>query len=142
MRTASPFSILVNYPAWQSCHLRKATYDVFVVIKRENTTATDLETEKHCVVLGGLEGVKFVRALSTLRSDLGRLEAFVADLNDEVDVAPAPIHSVGYEVDRDAVLIDHPDGRLTDAMSRVIDRLAMTRMARVALEQVLVPTPI
>jgi hypothetical protein len=85
----------------------------------ENMTTTDLETEKHCVVLGGREGVKFVRALSTLRSDLGRLEAFVADLNDEVDVAPAPIHSVGYEVDRDAVLIDHPDGRLTDAMSRV-----------------------
>jgi hypothetical protein len=104
-------------------------------------TTTDLETEKHCVVLGGLDGAQFVRGLTALRSDLGRLEAFVADLNDEVDVAPVPIHSVGYEVDKDAILIDHLDAMLTDAMSRVIDLLAMTRMARAALREVGGPVP-
>jgi hypothetical protein len=98
-------------------------------------TTTNIETEKHCVVLGGLNGAQFVRELTSLRLELARIEAFVADLNDEVDVAPAPILSIGWEVDRDAILIGHLDGRLTNAMSGVIDLLAMTRKASAALER-------
>ena len=102
---------------------------------------TDIETQKHCVVLGGLDGAQFVRELTTLRLELGRMEAFVADLNDEVDVAPAPILSIGWEVDKDAILIDHLDGTLNDAMSRVIDLLSMTRMARAAIRKAGGPVP-
>jgi hypothetical protein len=40
-------------------------------------TTTDLETEKHCIVLGGLDGTQFATVLTTLRSELGQLEAFV-----------------------------------------------------------------
>lgn len=98
-------------------------------------TTTDTEITKHCVVLGGLDGAKFVKVLKNLRSGLGRLEAFAGDLNDELEVAPPPIHSVGVEVDRDAVVIAYLDQRLAEAVSRVIDLMAMTRMAKVALER-------
>jgi hypothetical protein len=97
----------------------------------------DTEVTKHCIALGGLDGVKFTGVLKKLRSELGRLEAFVGDLNAELDVAPAPIHSIGCEVDRDVVVIDHLDGKLTDAMSQIIDLLAMTRMARTTAERAL-----
>jgi hypothetical protein len=98
-------------------------------------TGTDLDKEKHCIVLGDLDGARFVENLGVLKSDLGRLETFVADLSEAVDVAPRPIVSLGHEVDRDAVLVDHLDENLTNAISRLIDLLAMTRTARAALER-------
>lgn len=104
-------------------------------------TADNLETEKNCDVLGGLEGERFVEALTALGSDLGQLRTFVANLSDAVEVGPKPIVSIGYEVDRDAVLISHLDKRLTDAMSQLVDLLAMTRVARATLAQAGVQTP-
>lgn len=90
---------------------------------------------KNCVVLGGLDGAQFVEGLTRLRSELEGLAAFVADMREENDVAPASILSVGYEVDRDAVLIEHLDQRLTAAVSGLIDLLAATRVARATLER-------
>jgi hypothetical protein len=49
---------------------------------------TDLHTEKNCVVLGGLDGGRFVTTLSALRSNLSRLETFVGDQSEAFDVAP------------------------------------------------------
>ena len=98
-------------------------------------TGTDLDKEKHCIVLGGLDGGRFVRTLSALRSDLSRLETFVADLNDAVDVGPRPMACIGYEVDRDAIIIDHLDETLGDAISRLIDLTVVTRTARAALQR-------
>jgi hypothetical protein len=119
-------------PAWQ----RHATCDVFVVTRQEEDMITaDMEITKHCVAFGGLDGAKFAKVLADLRLRLGRLEAFAGNLNDELEVAPPPIHSVGVEVDRDAVVIAHIDQRLAEAASRVIDLMAMTRMAKVALER-------
>jgi hypothetical protein len=83
----------------------------------------------------GLDGGRFVRTLSALRSDLSRLETFVANLGDAVDVGPGPMASVGYEVDRDAIVIDHLDERLGDAISRLIDLRVVTRTARAALQK-------
>lgn len=96
---------------------------------------TNLETEKHCVVLGGLDGVQFVNGLTMLRSELGRLEALVADLGDQANVGPAPIVSIGSEVDRDAIVVDHLDQSLTATLSRLIDLLALTRSARAVLDR-------
>jgi len=96
-------------------------------------TTTDLETEKHCIVLGDLNGVAFVKTLITLQSDLGRLRTFVADLSDAVDVGPRPMASIGYEVDRDAIVIDHLDQSLGDAISRLIDLRVVARAAKAAL---------
>jgi len=93
-----------------------------------------LESDRNCVVLGGLDGRRVVKALSALRSDLGRLETFVADLSDAVDVAPRPMVSIGHEVDRDAVVIDHLDERLREAISLLIDLRVMTRTARAAIQ--------
>lgn len=98
-----------------------------------NTTA--LDPEKNCVVLGDLDGARFVKALSALLSDLSRLETFVANLSDAIDVASKPMASIGYEVDRDAVLVDHLDETLSGAISQLIDLLATTRMARAKLER-------
>ncbi len=92
------------------------------------------EITRHCIALGGLDGVKFTEVLTNLRSELERLETLVSGLAEESEVAPPPIHSVGHEVDRDAAVIDHLGGKLADAMSGLIDLLAMTRMARVTLE--------
>jgi hypothetical protein len=98
-------------------------------------TRTDLDREKHCIVLGGLDGVRFVSALTILQSDLSRLETFVADLSDAVNVAPRPMVAIGHEVDRDAVLIDHLDETLHEAITRLIDLRVMTRTARAALHR-------
>jgi hypothetical protein len=98
-------------------------------------TTDNLEIEKYSIARGGLDGPRFVESLSALRSDLGRLSAFVEGWNDAVNVAPPPLASVGHEVDRDAVLLDHLDASLTGSMSRVLDLLAMVRIARAALEQ-------
>jgi len=92
-------------------------------------------SEKNCVVLGGFDGAQFVTGLTNIRAELERLEAFVSDLRDENDVAPKPICSIGYEVDRDIILVGHLDERLTDAISGLIDLLALTRIARGALER-------
>ncbi|WP_128935508.1 hypothetical protein [Bradyrhizobium zhanjiangense] len=94
-----------------------------------------IETEKYSTARGGLDGPKFVESISGLLSDLGRLSAFVEGWNDAIYVAPPPLASVGHEVDRDAVLLDHLDASLTGSMSRVVDLLAMIRVARAALEQ-------
>jgi hypothetical protein len=91
--------------------------------------------EKRCIALGGLDGEAFVRILSVLRLSLSQLETFVVDLNDAGDVSPAPLASIGYEVDRDAIVIDHLDGTLRDAISRLIDLTVVTRTARAALER-------
>jgi hypothetical protein len=112
-----------------------------VANKRKSMTTTDLETEKHCIVLGGLDGASFVQNLRALKSNLAQLETFVADLSDALDVAPGPIVSLGYEVDKDAVLIDHLEKRLREAISQIIDLLAMTRSARVVLDGGRVPAP-
>jgi hypothetical protein len=117
--------------AWQS----RAISGVPVANKRKNMTTTDLNTEKHCIVLGGLEGGRFVKTLAALRSDLSQLETFVADLNDAVDVGPRPMACIGYEVDRDAIIIDHLDERLGDTISRLIDLTVVTRTARAALQR-------
>jgi len=90
---------------------------------------------KHCIALGGLDGEAFVRTLSALRLSLSRLETFVVDLSDASDVSPGPLASIGYEVDRDAIVIDHLDGTLCDAISRLIDLTVVTRTARVALQR-------
>jgi hypothetical protein len=98
-------------------------------------TGTNLNTEKHCIALGGLDGARFAENLGVLKSDLGRLETFVADLSEAVDVAPRPIVFLGYEVDRDALLVDHLDESVANAISKLIDMLAMTRTARAALQR-------
>jgi hypothetical protein len=98
-------------------------------------TTAKLKSEKNCVVLGALEGGRFAKALSALGLELGRLEAFVADLSDSVDVAPEPVHSIGYEVDRDAVLVDYLDRSLANAISQLIGLRVMTRTAGAALER-------
>lgn len=98
-------------------------------------TGTDLGKEKHCIVFGGLDGAGFVSALTILHSDLSRLGTFVADLSDAANVAPSPMVSIGYEVDRDAVVIHHLDESLHEAITRLIDLRVMTRTARVALQK-------
>jgi hypothetical protein len=95
----------------------------------------NLTVEKHCVALGGLDGLSFVENLSTLELDIGRLKNFVVQLNDAMDFAPKPIVSLGHEVDRDAVVIDHLDGRLTTVISGLIDLLATVRSAKAPLER-------
>lgn len=96
-------------------------------------TSTDDEKEKSCVVLGGLDGHTFVETLTALQADLGKLKGFVVELSDAVDVGPAPMASIGYEVDRDALVIDHLDTSLGDAISRLINLKVMTRTAQAAL---------
>jgi len=98
-------------------------------------SGTDLDEEKHCIALGGLDGEGFVRNLSALRLDLSRLETFVVGLNDAVEVGPGPMACIGYEVDRDAIIIDHLDESLGDAISRLIDLTVVTRAARAALQR-------
>jgi hypothetical protein len=46
-----------------------------------------------------------------------------------------------HKIDQDAIIMDHLDTSLMEAISQLIDPLAMTRAARAALEQVLVPAP-
>lgn len=96
-------------------------------------TTDDLESEKYSVARGGLQGLRFVEELSALRSDLGRLSAFVEGWNGAINIAPQPLASIGHEVDRDAVLLDHLDASLTGSMSQLINLLAMARIARTAL---------
>lgn len=98
-------------------------------------TGTNFDAEKNCIALGGLDGRSFVKALSALRSNLSRLEAFFADLSDAVDVGAGPMASVGHEVDRDAIVIDHLDESVGDAVTRLIDLRVVTRTARAALQQ-------
>jgi hypothetical protein len=96
---------------------------------------TDLHTEKNCVVLGGLDGGRFVTTLSALRSNLSRLETFVGDQSEAFDVAPRPIVSLGYEVDRDAIVINHLDESLCDVISGLLDLRVAIGMARSALQK-------
>jgi hypothetical protein len=99
-------------------------------------TKVDVENEEvSCVALGGLEGEKFDEALTALRSDLKNLKTFVADSCDAVDVGPGPMVSLGHEVQRDVLIINHLDKKLTEAVSQLIDMLTMTRMARAALRE-------
>ena len=86
-------------------------------------------------MLGGLDGAPFVRVLTTLRSELGRLEALVAELGNETSVASTPIHSMGCEVDRDAIVVDHLDKSLIATLCRLVDLLAPTRSARAVLDR-------
>src|SRR4051812_17108735 len=95
----------------------------------------NLPVEKHCIALGGLDGPTFVKKLSTLELDIGQLKTFVAQANDAMDVAPGPIVSLGHEVDRDAIVMDHLDEKLLDAISGLIDLLASIRSAKAALAQ-------
>ena len=91
----------------------------------------DVEYEEaSCVALGGLDGEKFDEALSALRSDLDNLKKFVAASCVAVDVGPGPMVSLGHEVQRDVLIVDHLDRKLTDAVSQLIDLLTMTRMAK------------
>ena len=86
--------------------------------------------EVSCIALGGLEGAKFDEALTTLRSDLNILKTFVIDSCNAVNVAPTPMVSLGHEVQRDALIVDHLDRKLTDAVSQLIDLLTMSRIAK------------